>query len=402
MMMKISKYCLFIVFIIIAFPKHSWGLDRYTITGNISGDLHGGEVYLFFGSQYLSPLDSAVMKNGSFKIEGIAASPHLYHILIVEKGKVHAIHRDVSLFLENSDITITANLDSIPTSDLLREHIYPYNKVKIVGSKSHDLFLKYFNGNSVFRKKIADANHIYTSYLKEKRTDLERNTGQGIEMTVAIDAARKERVEYVKQFVKDNPGNAVSLAVIEMNLSNFSANEIEELFSCLSPKLRKDGYEQELEQNATIVKKTAVGAKYVDFSFQDKDDNNIKLSDYLGKGKYVLLELWASWCGPCIKDLPHLKNVYALYHPSGFEIMQISLDDNKEKWLSAVKEQQMEWLQVTDLKAFKGGFAKAYNIDSIPTCILIGPDGEILDRNMREAWMDKKLIELYGNKFADK
>lgn len=91
-----------------------------------------------------------------------------------------------------------------------------------------------------------------------------------------------------------------------------------------------------------------------------------------------------------------------MYHPAGFEVISISMDDSKEKWLKAVDEEKMKWLQVSDLKAFTGELSKLYNFNGIPTCVLVGPDGQIVTRNMRGSWMDKKLIELYGNKFANK
>jgi len=400
--MKVLKYSLLTFFTIMAFPMLSQGLEKYTITGHIGSGLEGKKVYLFFGSEYRNPLDSASIINGVFKLNGTVASPHLCYILIVEKGRIMANHPAISFFLENSHITITAELDIVPMANLLWEENYPYNQVSVKGSKSHDLFLKYFNANAMIRKKIAAGHEIYQAFLKANKSNFKTDINQGIEKTVAIDAARKERIEYIRNFVKNNPDSEVSLTVIEMNFEYFSVNDIKNLLSGLSTELKKSPYGQQIEEKAATVIKTAVGAKFVDFSFKDNNDNNMKLSDYLGKGKYVLLELWASWCGPCIKDLPHLKSAYELYHPSGFEIIQISMDDNKEKWIKALDEQQMKWLQVSDLKAFKGDFSKIYNFDSIPTCILISPDGEILDRDMRESWMDRKLIELYGNKFADK
>jgi hypothetical protein len=97
-----------------------------------------------------------------------------------------------------------------------------------------------------------------------------------------------------------------------------------------------------------------------------------------------------------------LKEIYELYHPTGFEIIGISMDSNKGSWLTAVADEQMPWLQASNLEAFNGDLDKVYNFNGIPACVLVGPDGTIVDRNMRGSWMDRKLIELYGNKFGDK
>src|SRR5699024_299911 len=139
--------------------------------------------------------------------------------------------------------------------------------------------------------------------------------------------------------------------------------------------------------------------KFPNLTLKNPEGNTIKLSDYVGKGKYVLLNFWASWCGPCRADIPHLQEVYNLYHPEGFEIISISMDENKDDWLEALDEEQMKWLQISNLKGFEDSVSKLYNFRGIPTDILVGPEGYIITRNMRGSWMDKKLIELYGNKF---
>lgn len=376
--------------------------ENFTITGNIQGNVDGKKVYLFFDSEKQNPLDSTLIKNGIFKFKGHINEPHLYHILIIENGKRWAIHPAISLFLENSDIKISTNVDSIPKSFLLYEKNYPYNKLKISGSKSHDLFVRYFDENNLLKKKYTDANHAYTAYLSSRARDQKITIHDGIIAVNAIDVARNDRLQYVKQFIKTNSSNAVSLTVAQINLGNYSVKQIDTLLNELSPGIKETEYGKQLLSRAEIVKKTAPGSKFVDFSFQDTSGKVVTLSNYLGRGKYVLLELWASWCAPCIKDIPHLKSVYQLYHPSGFEVIQISMDDDKAKWLKAVNDQQMNWLQISDLKAFNGEFSKVYDFESIPTCILIGPNGEIITRNMRGSWMDKKLIELYGDKFEDK
>lgn len=378
------------------------GNNGFTITANIQGNVEGKKVYLFFNAEKLNPLDSAFIKNGTFVLKGHIIAPHLCNILIIENGERWAIHPAISLFVENSNIKISTDIDSIPKSDLLYERRYPYNKLKISGSKSHDLFLEYFNENDLLKKKYIEANHAYSNYLRTKTDNQPGTIHKGISAVNAIDEARNTRLQFVRQFIKNHPSDAVSLTVAQIDLDNFSSTGIDALSDELSPEIKKTEYGKEFLRSAEMAKKSAPGSKFVDITFQDTSGNKIKLSDLAGKGKYVLLELWASWCAPCIKDIPHLKDVYALYHPFGFEVIQISMDDDRKKWIKAINDQKMKWLQISDLNAFNGDFSKVYNFDSIPTCILIDPNGEIVTRNMRGSWMDKKLIELYGDKFADK
>ena len=152
-------------------------------------------------------------------------------------------------------------------------------------------------------------------------------------------------------------------------MSAYTVDEINALWASFSPEIRNSAAGKDLQEAVAKTVKTAVGSQYADFAFEDKDGKPVKLSDHVGKGKYVLLEFWASWCGPCRADIPHLKEVYDLYHPAGFEVISISMDDSKDKWLQAVEEEKMKWLQVSDLKAFQGELSKLYNFNGIPTCV---------------------------------
>jgi thiol-disulfide isomerase/thioredoxin len=179
-------------------------------------------------------------------------------------------------------------------------------------------------------------------------------------------------------------------------------SDIDKATGLLSQKVKESPLGKKAIEKAMEIRKTAVGAIFADLTLQDKDGNSVRLSEHIGRdNRYVLLEFWASWCHPCRADIPHLKEIYKLYHSEGFDIISISMDNSKENWLKAVDEEQMPWLQVSDLKAFDGEISKLYNFMGIPFCVLISPDGIIVDRNMRGPFLIKKMRELYGDKFEE-
>ena len=156
---------------------------------------------------------------------------------------------------------------------------------------------------------------------------------------------------------------------------------------------------REVLAKADTVKACAIGSPYIDLALQDVEGNPVKLSECIEPGKYTLVEFWASWCGPCRGEIPHLKKVYELYHAEGFNIVSISMDAKKTDWTKAIENEGMEWTQLSDLKAFEGPIHRLYNFDGIPYCVLVNPEGVIVHHNARGPELDNILIANYGNKF---
>ncbi|MEJ2881319.1 TlpA disulfide reductase family protein [Pedobacter sp. GR22-6] len=374
----------------------------YTISVSVPKTADGRKVYLRSEDTPGKALDSAVVKNGNFEFKGAVPYPQFYNLVFnrLEKQRFSSI---IPVFVENAKISVVAGLDTNATElEALYSGGFPYEKIKVKGSASHDLFLKYSATYEPLKSASSKAFDAYIAYLNPGKGKEKGPISEGIKLVENIDLAKAAATAYVKEFIRSNNSSPVALYVAKRNIGSFNAKEIDETLAALSPALRASAGGKALLEKAVSIKQTAVGSKFVDFAFNDKDGNPVKLSDHVGKGKYTLLEFWASWCGPCRADIPHLKEAYEIYHPAGFEVISISMDDDKDKWLKAIAEENMTWLQVSDLKAFKGDFSKIYNFNGIPTCVLVGPEGEIITRNMRGLWMDKKLIELYGNKFGAK
>jgi thiol-disulfide isomerase/thioredoxin len=143
-------------------------------------------------------------------------------------------------------------------------------------------------------------------------------------------------------------------------------------------------------------KSAFIGQKYTDFEMADPDGKMHKISEFIGEGKYVLVDFWASWCGPCRAEMPNVLEAYNKYHAKGFEVIGVSLDNKKDAWVKAVAQIQMPWLQLSDLKGFDCAAAAIYKVDAIPDNILIDPQGKIIDRALRSKSLHIRLQKIFG------
>ena len=137
-----------------------------------------------------------------------------------------------------------------------------------------------------------------------------------------------------------------------------------------------------------------LGQQYTDLEMADPDGKMHKISELVGEGKYVLVDFWASWCGPCRAEMPNVLEAYNKFHDKGFEVIGVSFDQKKEAWVKAIGQLQMPWLQISDLKGWQCAAAPVYKIDAIPDNILIDPQGKIIDRGLRGQALHTRLEQL--------
>jgi peroxiredoxin len=143
------------------------------------------------------------------------------------------------------------------------------------------------------------------------------------------------------------------------------------------------------------LRKLAIGSQAPEIELPDPDGNPLRLSSF--RGKYVLIDFWAAWCGPCRREMPNVVRMYQKYGGGNFEIFGVSLDRRKEDWLKAIQDDGLKWPQVSDLQYFNSEAARDYNIDAIPATYLIDREGKIIDKNLRGKALEDKLAEIFGS-----
>lgn len=203
---------------------------------------------------------------------------------------------------------------------------------------------------------------------------------------------RDERREKEIEFVKNNPNSRVSAHVLSTYATTWGKRITKELFEQFSTENKTSAYAEKIKKYIRLNKDPKIGEKFVDFEMKDSKGNLKRLSDL--NGKVVLLEFWASWCQPCLRENPNLVKTYKRFNSKGFEIFAVSLDQDKNSWLNAIEKDNLNWEHVSDLKGFGNEALIVYGINGIPNNFLIDDKGVIIGRNLRGELLNQKLTEI--------
>jgi peroxiredoxin len=201
-----------------------------------------------------------------------------------------------------------------------------------------------------------------------------------------------ERQKLEMEFVKNNPSSIVSIQILSVYSTRWGKGKTAELFDKLSQENKNSAYGKKIANYIRLNKEPKIGEQFADFEMSDPNGKSKKLSDL--KGKTILLEFWASWCGPCRQENPNLVKTYQKFKPKGFEVFAVSLDQEKESWLQAIEKDSLNWENVSDLKGDDNEASLIYGINGTPDNFLIDHNGEIIGRNLRGDELNEKLAEI--------
>lgn len=356
---------------------------NYTIKGKIGTYNAPAKVYLNYIRAGQNTTDSAQIKKGVFEFKGTVNEPFSAILILDYTGKgFNNIDRTVKPDVLN--VYIEKGIIAIQSADSI-------SKAKISGSALNNDNQKLRALLLPVQPKINAINKEYQSASQEQKG----NEAFTAEISKRYEAIQEEQKNILKEFIKKHPASYVSLDVIGAlagEKPDFS--EVEPLFNALSPKVKQSTSGKALSAFIQQGHKTSIGSEAADFTQNDIDGKPVKLSDF--RGKYVLLDFWASWCGPCRQENPNVVRVFNKYKDRNFTVLGVSLDRSSAKgaWLKAIKDDKLTWTQVSDLKSWQNEVAVLYGVQAIPQNFLIDPQGKIVAKNLRGEELDIKLAEL--------
>ncbi|HWK05588.1 MAG TPA: TlpA disulfide reductase family protein [Puia sp.] len=370
-----------ILSLLVLSPAGLWAQqNRFTIDGQLrSCSVNGQTIYLVYATDGKTQLDSAQVTAGKYAFKGELTHSGPATLFSVDPRMMTSRNpkNHVGIFLEPVSFGIT--------------HVDSFSNVQINGSPANTEYSKL---EKQLDPLIAKGQTLAMEYQKASSEGDEAKAGELKQELETLGHTMKEGV--LATYVKNNPSSPIALFTLESCVSgDMDPDIIGPLFDHLSEASKTSAEGQDFQKTIAAARKTSIGQVAPDFTQNDTLGKPVSLSSF--RGNYVLVDFWASWCGPCRMENPKVVAAFNRYKGKGFRILSVSLDQPgaKDKWLEAIHKDGLSWTHVSDLNFWDNAVAKVYGVKGIPQNFLLDPQGKIVAKGLRGEELEKKLGELY-------
>ena len=334
----------------------------YKVTGTVEGMPVGKAIIATVNGSTLDTLAKADVKNGSFEFTGNVSEPTGAYIMVI--GQRGAI----PFMLENANITISAGQAGLT----------------VTGSEGQKIYDQFMAINATAQQ---EAMKLQQEYQAANGDQAKIQAIQEAYAKLMTDVQAKET-----ELIKANPDSYVSAFVIASGMGQMEYEQLKERYNLLGEKAKAGAQGKAIAAQIAKLESTAIGQIAPNFTITTPEGESISLYDI--KGKVKLIDFWASWCGPCRGENPHVVEIYKEYHPKGLEIFGVSLDNNKEAWVKAIADDGLVWKHGSDLKGWQSAPAQLYSVTGIPHTVLLDENNKIIAKNLRGDELKQKIAEL--------
>jgi peroxiredoxin len=378
------KKLVFALLVLASFAANAQEAQDFTVNGTLQNiTLPVNKVFYSYRADGVTVRDSVAPTDGKYSFSGKIAEPLMVTIFVRYKNDAQG--KPIKMFQPRDYASVFVAPGAVQVSS-----VDSFSNVKVKGSKAHDAYLSLTEKTKPVNDKMQAASKAYSAAYQAKDSATMKT------LDATFDALDLEMKEVYKGYLATNNNSPIAMyALGQMAGWDINPEVVEPIYKALSEPARATPSGKAFAEKIVTAKKTAVGAMAMDFTQNDTLDVPVSLSSF--KGKYVLIDFWASWCGPCRQENPNVVKAFQTYNAKGFTVLGVSLDQPgaKDKWMKAIHDDNLTWTQVSDLKYWDNQVAKQYGIQAIPQNFLVDPAGKIIAKNIRGEELSSKLATIF-------